>query len=92
MIGSGDSGFFESHNVPLGGGSFPIQFPITVNTGSFVKVLDQGLGAAVVQTGLSVFDQSLLSYIIFAANEETRASRIRRGLGEGDDLGAPACK
>jgi hypothetical protein len=93
-IGGVDSGFFDSNNVPLGGAAFPTEFPITVSMGAagFLKVIDPGLGAAVVQTGLSVFDESLLSYIIFAANEETRAARIRRGLGEGDDIGAPACK
>ena len=41
--------------------------------------------------GLTTFDQSLLSYIIFAANEETRAARITRGLST-EDVGAPACK
>jgi hypothetical protein len=46
----------------------------------------------VIQTGLATFDNSLLSYIIFAANEETRAARIRGGLGSADELGAPACK
>jgi hypothetical protein len=94
MIGGPDSGFFDSQNVPLGGSSYPIEFPITVDMApaGYVRVADSGLGAAVVQTGLATFDQSLLSYIIFAANEETRAARMRRGLGEGDDLGAPACK
>jgi hypothetical protein len=93
MIGGEDSGFFDSNNVPLGGSSYPIEFPITVNVaGSYLRVTDSGLGDAIVQTGLSTFDESLLSYIIFAANEETRAARIRRGLGDGDDLGAPACQ
>jgi hypothetical protein len=94
MIGGRDSGFFDAQNVPLGGTSYPIDFPITVHMapGGYVRVPDPGLGGAVVQTGLATFDQSLLSYIIFAANEETRAARMRRGMGEGDDLGAPACK
>jgi hypothetical protein len=56
------------------------------------RSIDAGRGDSIVQTGLSTFNTSLLSYIIFAANEETRAARIRKGLGEGDDLGAPACK
>jgi hypothetical protein len=95
MIGGPDSGFFDSNNVPLGGGSPPVEFPITIGVvaaAGYQRVPDTGLGAAVIQTGLATFDQSLLSYIIFAANEETRAARMRRGLGEGDDLGAPACK
>ena len=53
---------------------------------------DAGLAGSIVQTGLVTFDDSLLSYVIFAANMETRASRIRRGLGDSDDIGAPACK
>ena len=51
-----------------------------------------GRGDSIIQTGLSTFDNSLLSYIIFAAREETRAARFRKGLGGSDDLGAPACK
>ena len=96
MIGGRNSGFFDSFNVPLGGDSYPKEFPITVSLlgagASYLRIPDTGLGDGIVQTGLSVFDESLLSYIIFAANEETRAARIRRGAGEGDDLGPAACK
>jgi hypothetical protein len=96
MIGGRNSGFYDSFNVPLGGDSYPKEFPITVamlgDPFGYSRVRDLGLGDGIVQTGLSVFDESLLSYIIFAANEETRAARIRRGAGEGDDVGAAACK
>ena len=96
LIGGPDSGFYDSFNVPLGGGSYPKEFPITVamlgDPFGYLRVPDLGLGDGIVQTGLSVFDESLLSYIIFAANEETRAARIRRGAGDGDDVGAAACK
>jgi hypothetical protein len=94
MIGGGGSGFYDSTNSPLAGDSYSQVFPITVTIagGGFAKLIDNARGDAVVQTGLAAFDESLLSYIIFAANEETRAARIRRGIGSGDDLGAPACQ
>jgi hypothetical protein len=93
MIGGSGSGFFDSENTPLGGEGAPSVFPITVNAaGGFVRVIDPLRSDAVVQTGLATFNESLLSYIIFAANEETRSARIRRGLSDSDDLGAPACK
>jgi hypothetical protein len=53
---------------------------------------DSGLGASIVQTGLSTFNNALLAYIIFAANEETRAARFRKGIGDSDDFGTPDCK
>ena len=57
-----------------------------------VGSIDGGRGASVVQTGRTTFNNALLAYIIFAANEETRSSRFRRVLGDSDDLGAPTCK
>jgi hypothetical protein len=94
MIGGSDSGFFDRNNVDLAGSlAYPQANPITITlAGGFLKVLDAGLAGAVVQTGLTTFDNSLLSYVIFAANVETRALRFRRGLGGDDDVGAPACK
>ena len=92
MIGGAGTGFFDANTIPLSGPSgFPQQIPITVSTNGYLRELDAGRGDSVVQTGLTTFDQSLLSYIIFAANEETRAARITRGLST-EDVGAPACK
>ncbi|HWA36330.1 MAG TPA: hypothetical protein VG873_00565, partial [Burkholderiales bacterium] len=87
LIGGTGSGTFGQGNVRLTMPNYLIQTsaPLTYS-------LDAGLGDAVIQVGRSLFDNSLLGYVIFAANEETRAGRIRKGLGEGDDLGAPACK
>jgi hypothetical protein len=94
MIGGSDSGFFDANNVDLAGSiAYPQAFPITFAlAGGFLKVFDPGLAGGIVQTGVTTFDDSLLSYVIFAANVETRALRFRRGLGDGDDVGAPACK
>jgi len=65
--------------------------PITINT-PVTYGFDAGRGEAIVQTGLSTFNNALLAYIIFAANEETRAARFRKGVGDSDDFGAPDCK
>jgi hypothetical protein len=92
MIGAQGTGFFDANNIALTGPSgYPAQQPITVSTASYLFDSDVGRGDSVVQTGLTTFDQSLLSYIIFAANEETRAARITRGLST-EDVGSPACK
>jgi hypothetical protein len=94
MIGGSDSGFFDANNVDLAGSlAYPQAFPITVSlAGSFQKIFDAGLAGSVVQTGLITFDDSLLSYVIFAANVETRAIRFRRDLADSDDVGAAACR
>jgi hypothetical protein len=93
MIGGSDSGFFDKNNQDLAGSlSYPQAFPITITlAGAFLKIPDSGLAGGVVQTGVATFDDSLLSYTIFAANEETRAIRIRRGF-DSDDVGVAACR
>jgi hypothetical protein len=87
MIGGSGSGLFDANNLSVSGAAKPITINVPVTFGP-----DAGLGDSIVQTGLSTFNNSLLSYIIFAANEETRAARFRKGLGDSDDVGAPACK
>jgi hypothetical protein len=37
------------------------------------------------------FDDSLMAYIIFAANEETRSGRINTGVSNADDANKPSC-
>ncbi|HEX6691118.1 MAG TPA: hypothetical protein VF110_08235, partial [Burkholderiales bacterium] len=93
MIGGPDSGFFDKNNVDLAGSlAYPQAFPITVTlAGPFLRVTDNSLAGSVVQTGVATFDDSLLSYIIFATNDETRAVRILRRFDE-DDTGVAACK
>ncbi|MBK8063876.1 MAG: S-layer family protein [Betaproteobacteria bacterium] len=93
MIGGGGSGILDKNEVPLPGTTVPITITFT-GGGSIVTHTPSGgsYAPAIIQTGVTTFDESLLSYIIFAANEETRASRIRRGLGADDDLGAATCQ
>ena len=93
LIGGGGSGILDKNSVPLPGTAAPITINFT--GGGAITQFSPGGGnfaPAVIQTGVTTFDESLLSYIIFAANEETRAARIRRGLGVDDDLGAAACQ
>ena len=78
---------FDKNNQRLPGNTSPI----IINTGVTFDP-DDGLSGAVVQTGLSTFNSALLSYIIFAANEETRAARLlTKRIGE-EEIGAPNCK
>ncbi|MGE5638599.1 MAG: hypothetical protein ACM30H_00765, partial [Clostridia bacterium] len=86
MIGGSGSGIFDTNNVPISG----LAFPITISA-TMVSAADAGRSESIVQTGLATFNESLLAYSIFAANEETRSGRIRKGV-EGDDSGAAACK
>jgi hypothetical protein len=86
MIGGSGSGIFDANSVPITG----LAFPITISA-TMVSAADTGRSESIVQTGLATFNESLLAYSIFAANEETRSGRIRKGI-EGDDSGAVACK
>ncbi len=89
------TGTFDAGLVPLDAGGVPGGFPVTIalpGGGAYSKITDVGLADSVIQVGRNVFDQSLLNYVIFAANEETRTARIRRGIGSDEDLGAPACQ
>jgi hypothetical protein len=80
LVGGPASGLFDANNLPVPGTAIPI----TINVP--VTMVPDGLrGDSIIQTGLSTFNNSLLSYIIFAANEETRSARIRRGILFSDD-------
>lgn len=89
MIGGGGSGIFDAANVPLQGTGVPITIN-TLNGGVLTRAFDFGRDDAVIQTGRNVFDQSLLNYLIFAANEAGATRRIRSGSKEDDDAGGGA--
>jgi hypothetical protein len=91
LVGGSGSGIFDSQNVELNGSAPPVTLTFT-GGGQYNRIFDAGRGLGVIQTGVDTFDESLLNYIIFAANEETKAARIRLGVGAGADLGAPACQ
>jgi hypothetical protein len=91
MIGiSSGSGIFNGQNLELSGTSLPIEINFS-GGGGIHKISDPNRSAAYIQTGVKLFDTSLLNYLIFAANEETRTARVRAGLGAGDESNLPAC-
>ena len=86
------SGLFNGQDEKITGKSLPIK----VNFGGsadFRYVFDNARSSAYIQSGVIPigFDTSLINYLIFAANEETKATRLRAGLGAGDDSSAPSC-
>ena len=72
-----------------------LRFPAVnggVGGGSYFLNTDTAKATAFIQS-LSTrgFDDSLLAYILFAANEETRTGRIRTSASGTDDLSKPSC-
>ena len=70
---------FPAINGGAGGGSYFLQTDVT-KASAFVQSLSP-----------RGFDDSLMAYIIFAANEETRTGRIRVGVSNADDANKPSC-
>jgi len=87
---SSGSGLFNGQNLELDGMALPIEITFT-GGGGISRIADANRSAAYIQTGVYLFDTSLLNYLIFAANEETRTARVRAGLGAGDESDLPAC-
>jgi hypothetical protein len=101
LVGGTGSGLFDRNNQPIklyydvssqvlllfpainggaGGGSYFLHTDTTMKTSAFVQSLSP-----------RGFEDSLMSYIIFAANEETRTGRIRTGVSSTDDMNKPSC-
>ncbi|TSA10394.1 MAG: hypothetical protein D4R74_14855 [Betaproteobacteria bacterium] len=70
---------FPAINGGAGGGSYFLRTDVTKATGFVQSLSPRG------------FDDSLMAYIIFAANEETRTGRIRTGVSNADDANKPSC-
>ena len=92
IIGGPGSGIFDSFNNPIslavppvevsfigGGGYTLLQYPTIL------------VAPAYIQSGPSRNFNSLLAYILYAANEETRVTRVRAGVSAKDDTNLPAC-
>ena len=100
LVGGIGSGIFDRSNQPItlyydvssqvlllfppinggaGGGLYFLQTDATKATAFVQSLSPRG------------FDDSLLSYIIFAANQETQAGRIRTGTSTLDDSSKPSC-
>ena len=100
LVGGIGSGIYDRDNLPITlisdeASQVRVRFP-GVNAGSggglYFLNTDTSKATAFIQS-LSPrgFDDSLMSYIIFAANEETRTGRIRTGVSNTDDLSKPSC-
>ena len=93
FVGAGaGTGIFNGLNVQLNDNALPVDIAFTGIGGGRVQLLsDPARAVAYIQTGVKGFDTSLLNYLIFAANEETKASRLRTGAGGSDDSNLPSC-
>jgi hypothetical protein len=100
LSGGIGSGLFDRNNQPIKlyydvSSQVLLLFP-PINGGAggglYFLQLDGTKASAFVQS-LSPrgFDDSLMAYIIFAANEETRTGRIHTGVSNVDDANKPSC-
>jgi hypothetical protein len=100
LDGGGGSGLYDRDNQPITlyydiSSQVLLLFP-PINDGpgggSYFLHYDPTIASAFVQS-LSPrgFDESLMAYIIFAANEETRTGRIQTGASNADDASKPSC-
>ncbi|MBE0627388.1 MAG: hypothetical protein IH606_21525, partial [Burkholderiales bacterium] len=100
LLGGAGSGLFDRDNQEITlyydvSSQVLIRFPAInggAGGGNYFQLTDATRATAFIQS-LSPrgFDDSLMSYIIFAANEETRAGRINTGLSNVDDSNKPSC-
>jgi hypothetical protein len=100
LAGGGGSGLYDRDNQPIElyydiSSQVLLLFP-PINDGpgggSYFLHYQPAIASAFVQS-LSPrgFDESLMAYIIFAANEETRTGRIQTGASNADDASKPSC-
>lgn len=89
LVGGAGSGLFGASNAPIGLGD-QIKGTFTAG-GKFSIVGETGISSAFITANSPRSYDGLLGYIIYAANEETRASRTRAGLGASDDSNSPSC-
>ena len=89
LLGGPGTGLFGANNLQIGlGDQIQASFP---GGGGLSVYSTSGLAAATITANSPRAFDNLLNYIIFAANEETRAGRLRLGLGAGDDSNLPTC-
>ena len=100
LVGGLGSGLYDSENQPIKlfydiSSQVLLLFPGInggVGGGTYFWQRDDTKASAFVQS-LSPrgFDESLMAYIIFAANEETRTGRIHTSVSSTDDANKPSC-
>lgn len=89
VIGGPGSGLFGANDLGIGlGDQIKVSF---LGGGVFSVITDLGRSTASIRANSPRNFDELLRYIIFAANEETRISRIRAGVGGVDDSNLPSC-
>ncbi|MFM9969676.1 MAG: beta strand repeat-containing protein, partial [Burkholderiales bacterium] len=89
MIGGPGTGLFGASNVPISLGD---QIKGSFSAGGTIStVIHPSLSSAFITANSPRAYDGLLGYIIYAANEETRAARVRAGLGASDDSNSPSC-
>ncbi|MEI8221356.1 MAG: hypothetical protein WCH91_12050 [bacterium] len=86
LIGGSGSGLFGYQNVPIGVGD-----EIKLIGGGYRLTFVPGLAKATINASSPRSFDKYLSYILYAANEETRAARLRAGRGVADDSDLPSC-
>jgi hypothetical protein len=100
LEGGRGSGLFDRNNQPIklyydASSQVLLLFPAInggAGGGTYFMNLDLDKASSFLQSqSQRGFDDSLLAYIIFAANEETRAGRIVTGVSNTDDSNKPSC-
>jgi hypothetical protein len=96
MIGSTGSGIYDRNNLPIPrellgdvASQVRVLFP---GGGSYYLGGDATRATAFIQSDSKRgFDDSLMAYIIFAAQESARTGRINAGVSAADDSSKPSC-
>ncbi|OGA54282.1 MAG: hypothetical protein A3G25_14950 [Betaproteobacteria bacterium RIFCSPLOWO2_12_FULL_63_13] len=92
LVGGPGSGIFDAFDNPTGLKAPPIEANF-YRGGDLNSIIsgDRNMAAAYVKSGPTRNFDDLLSYILFAANEETRVTRVRVGTSSSDDANLPSC-
>ncbi len=91
IVGGPGSGIFDSFNNPIGLRAPPVEASFPGGGGyALLNYSDRSMAPAYIQSGPQRNFDSLLSYILYAANEETRVTRIKVGTTSKDDANLPS--
>ena len=93
LKGAPGSGLFTGSGSALGGPSYSLPVEVNLKGGEVIITQSSIYGSiATIRSEVTPLYDGLLNYIIYPANEETRAARIRAGPGAGDDSNLPYCQ
>jgi hypothetical protein len=92
LVGGPGSGVFDSFNSPIGLRAPPVEASFYRGGGlNSIVASDPIMASAYIQSGPTKNFDDLLSYILYAANEQTRVTRVRAGTSSKDDANLPSC-